>query len=277
MLKIGEFSKLTKVSVRMLHYYDDVGLLKPMQIDKITGYRFYSTTQLPILQKIVMLRDLNFQVPEIENLLNNWTDELLIEKLESQILEREKAILEERQLIENIRFAIDSVKNKKIDIHCNVMVKKIPAYKVISLRKIIPNHNHEGMIWKELLDYVRSKHINILKQNNNNIAIYHDVEHKEIGVDIEVAFLVKNSGISIEPFIYRKLESVDTMACMMVYGTYDNIAKAYHSFVYWLGEHSQYEMYGLSRQICHRDHTNEENPDNYLTEIQIPVRKNNDW
>ncbi len=51
MLKIGEFSRLTRVSVRMLHYYDDIGLLKPVQTDKFTGYRLYSVSQVAALQK----------------------------------------------------------------------------------------------------------------------------------------------------------------------------------------------------------------------------------
>lgn len=75
MLKIGEFSRLTRVSVRMLHYYDDIGLLKPVQTDKFTGYRLYSVSQVAALQKIVMLRDLNFQIAEIRKALRYWSDE----------------------------------------------------------------------------------------------------------------------------------------------------------------------------------------------------------
>ena len=51
MLKIGEFSRLTRVSVRMLHYYDDIGLLKPVQTDKFTGYRLYSVSQVAALHR----------------------------------------------------------------------------------------------------------------------------------------------------------------------------------------------------------------------------------
>ena len=49
MLKIGEFSKLTNISVRMLHHYDEIGLLKPIKIDAQNGYRFYSVSQVPDL------------------------------------------------------------------------------------------------------------------------------------------------------------------------------------------------------------------------------------
>lgn len=49
MLKIGEFSKLSRVSVRMLRHYDEIGLLPPASIDSATGYRYYSEDQLPVL------------------------------------------------------------------------------------------------------------------------------------------------------------------------------------------------------------------------------------
>lgn len=49
MFRIGEFSKLTQVSVRMLRYYDEAGLLKPVEVDKWIGYRMYSVEQIPVL------------------------------------------------------------------------------------------------------------------------------------------------------------------------------------------------------------------------------------
>ena len=72
MFKIGEFSKLTQVSVRMLRYYDENGLLKPAQTDTFTNYRLYAALQIPTLNKIIFLRDLGFTVSEISIALGNW-------------------------------------------------------------------------------------------------------------------------------------------------------------------------------------------------------------
>ena len=58
MFKIGEFSKLTQVSIRMLRYYDEMGIFKPEKVDTFTGYRMYSASQIPTLQKIIILRDI---------------------------------------------------------------------------------------------------------------------------------------------------------------------------------------------------------------------------
>ena len=65
MLKIGEFSKLSRVSVRMLRHYDDIGLLTPAYIDRFTDYRYYSESQLPTVCRITALKDMGFRLADI--------------------------------------------------------------------------------------------------------------------------------------------------------------------------------------------------------------------
>ena len=64
MLKIGEFSKLSRVSIRMLRRYNEVGLLLPAETDPITGYRYYSEDQLPAAGRITALRDMGFSLAD---------------------------------------------------------------------------------------------------------------------------------------------------------------------------------------------------------------------
>jgi DNA-binding transcriptional MerR regulator len=71
MFKIGDFSKLSRVSVITLRYYDELGLLKPAQVDRFTGYRYYSLDQLPRLNHILALKDLGFSLEETARLLND--------------------------------------------------------------------------------------------------------------------------------------------------------------------------------------------------------------
>ena len=82
MFRIGEFSKLMQVSVRMLRYYDEIELFKPAQIDKFTGYRLYSIEQIPILQKNILLRDVKFSVAEIGVAIVKWDNHFMIQQLE---------------------------------------------------------------------------------------------------------------------------------------------------------------------------------------------------
>ena len=79
MLKIGEFSKLSRVSVRMLRHYDEIGLLRPAEIDRFTDYRYYREDQLPIAGRIAALKDMGFSLADIVRILEVYDDR---EKLE---------------------------------------------------------------------------------------------------------------------------------------------------------------------------------------------------
>ena len=80
MFRIGEFSKLVQVSIRMLRYYDEVGLLTPAEVDKWTGHRLYSVKQIPRLNKILYLRDSGLNVSEIALALTMDEQSLLRQK-----------------------------------------------------------------------------------------------------------------------------------------------------------------------------------------------------
>ena len=83
MFRIGEFSKLAQVSIRMLRYYDEVGLLTPAEVDKWTGHRLYSVKQIPRLNKILYLRDSGLNVSEIALALT-MDEQSLLAQLDSQ-------------------------------------------------------------------------------------------------------------------------------------------------------------------------------------------------
>ena len=109
MFKIGEFSKLTQVSIRMLRYYDEIGLLKPANVDSFTGYRMYSAKQIPKLQKIILLRDAKFKVAEIKNILLGQNQVNIVDELEKKKLEIEKEICTEKLRIIKINNAISEI------------------------------------------------------------------------------------------------------------------------------------------------------------------------
>ncbi len=271
MFKIGEFAKLTKVSIRMLRYYDETGLLKPAATDQFTGYRLYSTEQISRLQKILLLRDMDFHVAEIADVLNHWDSETVTGFLTAKKNEILAAMELKKQRVKKIDMAMADIQSDKIEIHYNVTIKEIPTYQIVSYREMIPNYFCEGALWEKLYAFVEREQIELLP-GSNNIAFYHNEERLEDRVDVEVAAIVKRVGRNQGSFVYRETKAVKTMACVMVYGPYENIGPAYHSFAYWLAQHKQYEMAGPSRQICHIGAYNEENPQNFLTEVQTPVR-----
>ena len=150
----------------------------------------------------------------------------------------------------------------------NVTIKSIPGIQVLSLRRILPDYYGEGLLWKEMSDFAEANRIPISPET---FSLYHDQEYKETQVDVEICAPVKKSGKDTGDFIFRFIEPVPVMACTMVYGHFSNIAGAYLSFAEWLQKNERYQMTAPSRQIVHRGPWNEDNPKNFLTEIQIPL------
>ena len=104
-MQIKEFSLLTKVSVRTLHYYDEIGLLKPDEVDRENGYRYYGEKAFEKMLEILFLRELGFPLKSIKEILSSPTynkkeafrkqKELL--KLKKERIEKMISVLEEAE------------------------------------------------------------------------------------------------------------------------------------------------------------------------------------
>lgn len=73
MYKIGDFSKKVSIPVKTLRYYDEINLFKPSYIDDFTGYRYYTDEQIEQIKKIIMLKELNLSLKNIEDYLKTVT------------------------------------------------------------------------------------------------------------------------------------------------------------------------------------------------------------
>ena len=267
MFRIGEFSKLTQVSVRMLRYYDEAGLLKPAEVDRWTGHRLYSVEQIPRLDRIRYLRDSGFLISEIALALE-MDDHALLVSLNKKCLEIEQAIQKEQERLLKIAVAKEEIQGSKSELHYHISLKSIPACQVLSLRRTVPTYYSEGDLWKELSAFAEKEEIEI---SSDTFTIYHDTEYREQDVDMELCAPVKKAGENREPFCFRMTEAVPAMASTMVYGEFSNIKKAYLAFAKSLQKNSNYQMSAPVRQIVHRGPWNENAPAKYLTELQIPV------
>src|SRR5512134_2583878 len=94
MIRIGDFSRLSRVSIKTLRFYDEMGLLKPVSVDRFTGYRYYEFDQLPRLYRILAFKDLGFSLEEIGCLLE---EELSAEQMRGMLKLRQMEI---RQRVE---------------------------------------------------------------------------------------------------------------------------------------------------------------------------------
>ncbi|WP_346914782.1 MerR family transcriptional regulator [Clostridium sp.] len=269
MFKIGDFSKLTRVSVRMLRYYDEVGLFKPTKIDDFTGYRYYSAKQISDINLIVSLRDMGFNVADIAILMKEKSEEKLEDILKVKSEEIKNNIRAEEIRLEKINSAIKDMKKERVNMSYNVTLKSIPSYKVISLRDTIPTYNAEGMLWERLDKYITSKNIHC---NDIAYATYHDEDYKEGKVDVEVVMGVDKLMENENEFIFKETEVVEQAAIILVPGDYSNLAPAYNFLGNWIEENG-YSIAGNPRQVAIKGPWNEKNTEDYLSEIQIPVKK----
>lgn len=270
MFKIGEFSKLMQVSVRMLRHYDEAGLLKPAKTDPVTGYRYYSAEQIPRLRRVLFLRDTGFGVAEMGPVLDSWNASAVARLLE----EKKRAIIAEIAALESrvakIDMGLRDLAEDALDLHADVAIKSVPGYPVLSLRRVIPDYYAEGRLWKELSAFAEA---NAIPVSGETFSIYHDSDYRERDVDVELCAIVTELGQNQDGFTFRRTEPVEIMASGMVRGPFENIAGAFLALAGWLTRHEQYEMEGTSRQIVHRGPWNEPDPAGYLTEMQIPLRR----
>ena len=181
MFKIGEFSKLTQVSIRMLRYYDEMGLLKPAAIDPWTGYRLYGVKQIPVLNKIVYLRDAGFQVAEIAKALQAPDEQTFLAQLERKDGQIEQQIQAEQEQLERLMLAKQALFSEKKELPYQVVLRAVPSYPVLALRREIPDYYAEGNLWQEMSVLAADLHLTF---TGEPFSIYYDQDYREHDVDI---------------------------------------------------------------------------------------------
>ena len=153
MLKIGEFSKLSRISIRMLRHYDETGLLRPTEIDRFTGYRYYCEDQLPVAGRIAALlrrsRIVNEHRLEIGATMLDYdsltvTSDLGVVELPKKefmllfkLLSYPNKIFTRRQLMDEI-WDMDSESDERtVDVHINRLrdrFRKSEDFEIVTVR-----------------------------------------------------------------------------------------------------------------------------------------------
>ena len=266
MLKIGDFSKLSRVSIRMLRHYDDIGLLKPAEIDEFTGYRYYHEQQLFAVGRITALKDMGFALADIIKILDSYDDK---EKVDAFLSERQKELTKFSKETEYKLMLLDTARKrlrKEQNMSFDVIVKTIPERYASTVQMVVPHYEDEGMLWNamrsECTDFVPAEPCLAA-------AEFLDDEYKEENVEIIAWMTVKKNGTDTEHVKFKTLPAVKVASCI-VKGSYDQIGDAYATVVSWLKENG-YKMSGHMFNIYHVSPAQTQNPDEYVTEVCFPV------
>ncbi|HHW00628.1 MAG TPA: MerR family transcriptional regulator [Clostridiaceae bacterium] len=271
MLKIGDFSKLSRISIRMLRHYDEIGLLVPESIDEFTGYRYYSEAQLPIANRINALKDMGFSLSVISEILKVYNDpqslkEYLLLK-QAELKELSEKTSRQLRILET---TINRIGKDDYVMEYSVVLKEMPQRYVASLRKTIPSYDNEGVLWEQMMNELAS--LNVQYANPcNSIAIYHDKEYKEHDPDVEIQISVQGSYQNTENVVFKTVPAV-LVASATFKGSYEQITAVNQAVANWIRD-NDYEFNGAMFNIYHVSPAQTQNPDEFVTEVCFPVKK----
>lgn len=271
MLKIGDFSRLSQVSIETLRHYDAIGLLKPAEVDKFTGYRYYAFHQLGRLNRILALKDLGFALEQIALALEG---ELSAEQLRG-MLKLKRAEIEQRIDAEQGRLARVEARLRQIELENNmpnheVVIKKVESLRVAALRAVIPAYKDQAPLWGELYQTLGPHHTQFA---GPCITVYHDEGYKERDVDVEACQPMRGAVPVAGRVTARELPGA-TMASVIHAGPYATIGEAYNAVNRWIDTNG-YRIVGPAREVNLQPPAQAGIQDdaNTVTEIQFPVEK----
>ncbi len=291
MFKIGEFAQFTRVSVKMLRHYDELGLLKPVRVDQESGYRYYSADQLPRLNRIIALKDLGFSLPQIGRLLD---EKLSAEELRGMLrlkrAEVEQQMLAEQQRLERIEARLQLIEQEAAEPHYEVVIRPIDAFLVASMRQPSNGEKSIPSLFEQLEAHVAryraraaAPPLTIYHTSGNHAPSDHTTNEEEEAIDVEVAVPINAPLPVAEQVTVRALKGIPAAACVVHTGSYETLDQAAAVLLRWIETHD-YEVAGPMREVYLRFGADNEGyilPAAYLaaeerefvTELQIPVSK----
>lgn len=281
MFRIGEFSRLSRVSVRMLRHYDQLGLLKPSHTDSFTNYRHYSADQLPRLNRILALRDLGFSLEQIADMLD---EELPSEQLLG-MLRLKRAEIQQQMQAEQLRLArlearIQQMNGKEAMQMYDVIVRELESQLVLSWREVVPDDDRIQYMFEEAETYIAPFNA---RADKPPLTIYHDQEYREKDIDAEVILPLKFAIAGNQSMHVIQLPQISSAACVVHTGDYATVYQAYNALLEWI-EANRYRIAGPIREVYLRYTADglgfdlpptylAKDPNSYVTELQVPVEK----
>lgn len=267
MIKIGDFARLGQVTVPTLRFYAEMGLLKPISVDQASGYRYYSISQLPRLNRIMALKDLGFTLPQIEHVLNTQpTLDALRGMLALKQAETEQLVAAEQTRLCRIEARLRQIEQEDRMSEFDVAVKTVPPMLVAACKVTIPKND-------QVPEYLDRAFGEVFCQINANgakmagpcAAIWHqsaEVLENEVA---EAIVPIDHSFSSTENVQVYEAPALP-VAAVVHQGGYDNLPLMHTALYQWM-EANGYEAAGSYREIYHSP-PDAETP---VVEVQYPV------
>jgi len=280
--RISDFSRFTRVSVRMLRHYDRLGLLRPAHVDPHSRYRWYSARQLPRLQRILALRDLGFSLEHIAGLLDeDPRGKSLRRLLELRRGQIEHEIGEGRRRVAQIEAQLERLDRRDAALLPDVVLRRVPPVRVAAARARVADLDDgvEAMFEKLEREVARAG----ARAAGPPLLLYHDRDGRTERADVEVAVPVTPAATAAGRHRVRTLPAIETAACASYVGGYDQWWDVAEGILGTL-EARRLEPAGPIREVFLQFRAGDpeglglpraylaERDEDLVTEMQVPVR-----
>ena len=268
LFQIGEVAKLYHVSVGTLRHYEQEGLLVPEHTDPDTGYRYYSVRQFERLTNIRYLRALGLPLKEIAATLRDRDADAV-----ANALRRQKTLVrQKKQELDAIEHKIDHrlaqlEEARAAELDC-IRLEEQPALRIVGLRAKV---EFSGYLWLEhsirRLEQGQKLPISYIGKVGVGLTAEHLLAGQFDAYDL--VFLVLD-----EEDVYEgDVEQLPAGLCVSVRfrGSHEKAGDYYARLMAYLREH-RLEPAGFSREITLIDDCISADPEQYVTEIRIPIR-----
>lgn len=262
MLTIGEFSKLGRVSARVVRNYDKLGLLKPAQIGE-NGYRYYERGQLVVLQKIERLKRYGFSLAQIKQLLAVGDGELA-QRIHEQRLERYAQLEKMRRELRRMEDDIIQMEGSVLALEkYDVIVMPAAEQRVFGLRKTI-NVAETHELFAEMHEQMERLG---LERTGLTQLMYMGSEFDYDAMDVEAQCEVRGDAPGV-----RTLPG-GLFATTVHIGPYESVHYAYEAVSAFLAAHPEYRVAGPGVERYLKDEQSTKSPEEYETAVMFRVEK----
>lgn len=262
MLKIGEFSKLSMLTIKALRFYEKEGLLVPAEVDEWTGYRYYETNQLETAATIKALRQLDISLDVVKAFLEG--------QLIKEILMVKEAELKQKQFDISHQLSIIKYLSEDKEMKYQAVIKEIPECVVFSEERILKDYSEVSMlVLDSAAECLRLNPSIECTKPDYGFCEYLDGEHKENNILTRYSQAVTEAGTGNERIQFRKLPGTRAI-CIYHKGTYDLLGEAY-AYIMKFANENGYNASGFAREFYIDGIWNKGNANEWLTEIQLPI------
>lgn len=269
MFRIGEFSKMSMTTIKTLRYYEEEGLIKPEGVDKFTGYRLYTTSQLVDVHKIQSLRQLGLSIAEIRGVLSKSISINDILNKRKQEVVAELAYGQEQ--LSRIEFML-KCQEENVIMSYQAIIKELPECIFYSMETVIESYDKYFELIPPLGEKVMKKYPDLKCATPEYCFVkYLDGEYRDKDIHIEYCEAVNKIKPDFDNIKFKEINPVKAVSVMHK-GPYSNLTSAYAFAVKWIDDNG-YIISDVPRESYIDGIWNKESEEDWLTEIQIPIIK----